>query len=211
MAMRHLLAELVESYEPQQVAVEAVGGVDALRRVEGGEAFDFVILARDAIDRLAGVGRVDPHSCIDLARSRIAIAVPAGAPRPAVASGTAVRDALLAAHRVGYSTGPSGRHLLRLVERWGIAPRLVEAPPGVPVASLLARRDADLGVQQLSELIHAPGVDVVGVLPPDVEEVTVFAGAVAAGSVQPAAAAAFLAYCASPASGDAKRRHGMEP
>ena len=102
-----------------------------------------------------------------------------------------MRDAVLAARRIGYSTGPSGRHLARLLERWGIAsaigPRLVEAPPGVPVGTLVARGDVDLGLQQLSELMHVPGVDVVGVLPPEIQEVTVFAGAVCARSAQPAA------------------------
>jgi molybdate transport system substrate-binding protein len=218
MAMRLVLAELSAAYEQQSgnaVSVESVGGVDAARRIEAGEAFDFVVLASQAIDRLADMGRVDPETRIALAQSRVAIAVAAGAPRPAIGNGTAVRDALLAARRVGYSTGPSGRHLARLIERWDMtntmANRLVEAPPGVPVGALLARGDVDLGFQQLSELMHVPGVDVVGTLPPEIQEVTVFSGAVCATSARPAAARALLSFLASPDTGAIKRRHGMEP
>lgn len=210
MAMRQVLAELVEAYGPQEaIALEAAGGVDVLRRIEAGEAFDVVVLAREAIDRLAAGGRVDPASRVDLARSRAALAVRAGAPHPRIDTGAAVRDALAGA-RVAYSTGPSGRHLLRLVERWGIAPRLVEAPPGIPVARLLACGEADIGMQQASELLGQPGIAVIGVLPPEIEEVTVFAGAVGSASARRDGATGFLAHCASPAAAAAKRRHGME-
>ena len=217
MAMRQVLAELIAAYEQQsgqRASVESVGGVDAARRIEAGEPFDFVVLASQAIDRLADAGRVDPGTRIALAQSRVAIAVAVGAPRPAISSETAVREALLAARRIGYSTGPSGRHLAGLIERWGIASaigeRLVEAPPGVPVGALLARGDVDLGFQQLSELMHVPGVDVVGTLPPEIQEITVFSGAVCVASARPASASALLSYFASPDTGPIKRRHGME-
>ena len=152
---------------------------------------------------------------VDLARSGVALAVPAGARRPDLGSEQGVRDALLAARGIGYSTGPSGRHLARLLERWRIAdvvaPRLVEAPPGVPVGSLVARGDVDIGFQQLSELIDLPGVDVVGMLPPEIQEVTVFSGAVCVVSTRRAATEALLAFIASPVADATKRRHGMEP
>ncbi len=218
MATRHVLSELATAYERrsgQGVAVESVGGVDAVRRIEAGEAFDFAVLAAPAIDKLAAAGRVDPDTRIDLARSRVAIAVRAGARRPDLGSGQTVRDAVLAAYSVGYSTGPSGQHLARLLERWGIgntvAPRLVEATPGVAVGTLVARGDVEIGFQQLSELVHLPGIDVVGTLPPDIQEITVFAGAVCVSSARRAAAQALLYFCASPEADAAKRRHGMEP
>ena len=164
----------------------SVGGVDAARRVDDGEAFDFVVLAADAIEQLAAGGRVDPGSRTDLARSGVAIAVAAGAPRPDVGSESAVRDAVLRARSIGYSTGPSGAHLVRLFERWGIAdaiaPRIVQAPPGVPVGTLVARGDVELGFQQLSELMHLPGIDVIGLLPPEIQVVTVFSAAVCTAS-----------------------------
>jgi molybdate transport system substrate-binding protein len=218
MATRRVLAELGAAYERQsgqRVVVESVGGVDAARRVEGGEAFDFVVLAAPAMDKLAAAGRIDADTRVDIARSRVAIAVPAGARRPDLTSGQAVRDAVLAARKIGYSTGPSGRHLTNLFERWGIAatiaPRTVEAPPGVAVGALVARGDVDLGFQQLSELMHLPGIDVVGTLPPEIQEITVFSGAVCVSSARRAAARALLSFCTSPAADAAKRDHGMEP
>ena len=218
MAMRHVLTELGDAYERQSgqpVVIVSVGGVDAARRVDDGEAFDFVVLAADVIDQLAAGGRVDPGSRTDLARSAVAIAVAAGAMRPDVSSGSAVRDAVLRARSIGYSTGPSGAHLVRLFERWGIAdaiaPRIVQAPPGLPAGTLVARGDVELGFQQLSELMHLPGIDVIGLLPPEIQVATVFSAAVCTVSNCPAAAEALLSFLASPQADATKRRHGMEP
>jgi molybdate transport system substrate-binding protein len=218
MATRQLLAELVEEYERrsgQRVVIESVGGVAAARRVEDGQAFDIVVLAADAIDRLAAAGLVDPGSRVDLARSGVAVAVTAGAPRPETGTEAGIRDAVLAARTIGYSTGPSGLHLTRLFERWGIAdaiaPRIVQAPPGVPVGSLVARGDVELGFQQLSELMHLPGIDVVGTLPPEIQVITVFSAAVCPASQQQEAAKALLSFLASPQADAVKHCHGMEP
>lgn len=218
MAMRHVLAELSDAYERhsgQTVAIVSAGGVEAARRVEEGEAFDFVVLAANAMEKLAAGGRVDLESRTDLARSPIAVAVAAGATRPDVSSESAIRDAVLGARSIGYSTGPSGEHLVHLFKRWGIAdliaPRIVQAPPGVPVGTLVARGDVELCFQQLSELMHVPGVDVIGPLPPEIQATTVFAAAVCKSSNCPVAAAALLSFLASPEADAAKRRHGMEP
>lgn len=218
MAMRHVLAELGDAYEQQSgqpVVIVSVGGVDAARRVDDGEAFDFVVLTADVIDQLAAGGRVDPGSRTDLARSAVAIAVAAGATRPDVSSESAIRDAVLRVRSIGYSTGPSGAHLVRLFERWGIAdviaPRIVQAPPGLPVGTLVARGDVELGFQQLSELMHVLGIDVIGLLPPEIQAETVFSAAVCTASNCPAAAEALLSFFASPEADAAKRRHGMEP
>ena len=218
MATRHVLAELADAYQRRsgrRVAIVSVGGVDAVRRVQDGEPFDFVVLAADAIDRLATAGRIDPGSRIDLARSGVAIAVAAGAPRPDVGNELALRQAVLAARSIGYSTGPSGAHLVRLFERWGIAdaiaPRIVQASPGLPVGTLVARGDVELGFQQLSELMHLAGIDVIGLLPPEIRVATVFSAAVCTASNCPAAAKALLSFLASPEADATKRRHGMKP
>ena len=218
MAMRQVLTELADAYEQrsrQPVSIVSVGGVDAARRVADGEAFDFVVLPANAIEKLAADGRVDPASRMDLARSGVAIAVPVGAPRPDIGSEAAVRDAVLRARSLGYSTGPSGVHLARLFERWGIADaiaaRVVHAPPGVPVGTLAASGAVALCFQQLSELMDLPGIDVVGPLPPAIQLVTVFSAAVCTASRRGAAAHATLAFLASTEGDDAKRRHGMEP
>ena len=218
MAMRDVLAELGDVYEQksgQPVVIVSVGGVDAARRVGEGEAFDFVVLATDAIEKLAADRRVDPGSRIDLARSAIAIAIAAGATRPDISSESATREAVLRARSIGYSTGPSGAHLVRLFERWGIADevaaRIVQASPGVPVGTLVARGDVEIGFQQLSELMHVPGINVVGLLPPEIQSTTVFSAAVCTASNCPAAAKMLLSFLASPQADAAKRRHGMEP
>jgi len=218
MATRHLLADLADAYAQRAgcvAAFESVGGVEAERRVEQGEAFDVVVLAAPAIDRLAAGGHVDGTGRVDVARSAMAIAIPAGAPKPNVVDDAAVRAAVLGARAIGISTGPSGTHVARLLERWGIAgavaPRLVQAPPGVPVGTLVARGDVALGFQQLSELIGLPGIDVVDTLPPGVQSVTVFSAAIGRHSPRAAAAAAFLRWLASAETADAKRRHGMAP
>jgi molybdate transport system substrate-binding protein len=218
MAMRQVLADLASDYERQsgsQVTVVAVGGVDAARRVRDGEAFDFVTLASDAIEQLAAAGRVDAATRADLARSGIAIAIRAGARRPDVSGELEVRAAVLNARSIGYSTGPSGAHLERLFGRWGIAdtiaPRLVQASPGVPVAELVARGDAELGFQQLSELLHAPGIEVIGMLPPAIQGVTVFSAAVCTASTHRAATVALISFLASAKADATMHRHGMEP
>ena len=216
MAMRHVLGECSARYREatgQRVDVACVGGVEAAQRVRRGEPFDFVVLARDAIDALAAERFVRADTRTDLARSAIAIAVAQGARRPDIASGSAIRDAVLGARAVGYSTGPSGAHVLRLFEQWAIAgamaPRLVRAPPGVPVAALIARGDVELGFQQLSELIHEPRIDVVGQLPADIQSTTIFTTAVATATPHFEAAMALLAFLASPACDAVKRTHGM--
>ena len=190
-------------------------GVEAARRIKDSEPFDFVVLAADAIDQLASDGWVDPGSRTNLARSGVAIAVGAGAPRPDVRSEAAIRDAVLRARCIGYSTGPSGAHLVRLFERWGIAdaiaPRLVQAPTGIPVGTLVASGDVELGFQQLSELMHLPGIDVIGLLPPEIQVVTVFSAAVCTASSRGASTRALLDFFDSPEADAAKRRHGMEP
>jgi molybdate transport system substrate-binding protein len=218
MATRAVLVELVELFRKGsdwQVDIESVGGVDAAKRVQAGEAFDIVILASNAIDQLSASGRVAADSKVDLVRSGVAVAVRAGAPRPDIGSEDALRRAVLAARSMSYSTGPSGVHLTRLFERWGIADviksRIVQAPPGVPVGTLVARGDAELGFQQLSELMHLQGIEVIGALPAEAQIVTTFSGGVCTAAIQPQAAREFLAFLASPAAEQAKRRHGMEP
>jgi molybdate transport system substrate-binding protein len=218
MAMRHVLTELSDTYERrsrQPVEIVAVGGVEAARRIDAGEEFDFVVLASDAIEQLASKGRVDPDSRMSLARSGIAIAVAAGAPRPDVGGEAAVREAVLRARSIGYSTGPSGAHIVRLFKRWGIAdtiaPRIVQAPAGTPVGTLVARGDVELGFQQLCELMHLPGIDVIGPLPPEIQVTTVFSAAACTASNRGAAVRALLTFLASPEADAVKRRHGMEP
>jgi molybdate transport system substrate-binding protein len=218
MATRDVLAELGAAYERRsgrRVLIESKGGVVAARLVQDAEPFDIVVLAADVIERLAEAGRVVPGSRVDLARSGVAVAVAAGAPRPDISTETATREAILAARSIGYSTGPSGKKLVRLFERWGIvetiAPHMVQAPTGVPVGTLVARGQVELGFQQWSEMMHVPGIDVIGALPAEIQIITVFSAAICAVSEQREAAQALLSFLASPEAASAKLAHGMEP
>jgi molybdate transport system substrate-binding protein len=218
MATRQLLAELVAAYAQRSdcaIAIESVGGVDAAKRVQAGELFDVVVLASDAIDKLIVAGHIDAHSKVDLVHCGVAVAVRAGAQQPDIGSESAVRQAVLAARSISYSTGPSGVALVKLFERWGIADtlreRTVQAPPGVPVGTLVARGEVELGFQQLSELIHVEGISVVGPLPPEIQITTTFSAGIGTGSTQASAARDLLAFMASAPMADAKRRQGMEP
>lgn len=214
MATRLLLSDLLASYADATVALESVGGVDAAKRVAAGEAFDAVLLGSDAIDKLIAGGHVLADSRVDVVRSGVAVAVRAGAARPDIASEDGVKAAVLAARTLGYSTGPSGVALARLFERWGIADavnaKLVTPPPGTPVGALIATGEVELGFQQLSELMHLPGIDVLGPLPDAIQITTIFAGGVATASRQPDAVRALLAHLASPGTAATKRAHGMD-
>ncbi len=216
MATRALLAQLSALFEQgggPPVSIESVGGVDAVRRVQAGEDFDLVILAADAIERLIDQGQLLPGR-VDLARSGVAAAVRQGAAVPDFSSVDSLRRAVLEAPRIGYSTGPSGVALLELFKRWGVhealAPRLLQAPSGVPVAALVARGDVALGFQQLSELIDMPGIALVGPLPAAVQITTVFSAGIGVRSRQIEAARACLSFMAGPQAVDAKRKQGMD-
>ncbi len=218
MATRELLNVLAQQYQlqtQQEIVAEAAGGVDVAKRVRAGEAVDVVVLSRTAIDSLVAAGCLLPDSTADLVESGVAIAVRAGAPRPNVDSEEAVKRAVLDSKTLSYSSGPSGVYLEKLFERWGILQdirgRIVVAPPGVPVGSLVASGKAELGFQQSSELMTLPGIEVIGPLPPAIQTITVFSGGISPGCAQPELARALLNYCKSPAVAAIKRRFGMDP
>lgn len=218
MATRALLTELVTAFSRDTghtVRLESAGGVDVARRVQDGEAVDVVVLAASAIDQLVGSGSLLAGSRVDVVRSGMGIAVQTGRPRPDIGSEAAVRQAVQGAGSIGYSTGPSGKYLVSLFERWGIAQQIaqrsVQAPAGVPVAALVARGEVELGFQQLSEMLGVPGIDVLGPLPPDMQHITVFSAAVSALCNRPDLARALVGFLGGPGTAAVKRRHGMEP
>lgn len=219
MATKKLLGELIQMYQQQHadvsIQLESVGGVDAAKRLQAGEALDGAVLASDAIDKLMTSGHILSASRVDIVRSGVAIAVKEGAPQPDVSNEEAVKQAVLSAQSIGYSTGPSGVQLAALFERWGIGEKvkskIVVPPPGIPVGSLVASGEVALGFQQLSELMNLPGIHVIGALPPPIEIATIFSCGVATASKQPDAVRNLFAFFASPATSMPKRENGMEP
>ena len=218
MATKALLADLARLYEAQSpdsnVQIESVGGVDAAQRVQAGEAFDCVVLASNAIDKLLSSGKLVADSRVDLVHSSVAVAVPAGAPCPDISTEEALKQAVLQAASIGYSTGPSGTELLKQFEKWGITAqvqaKLMQAQPGIPVGALLAQGRVALGFQQRSEMMGVAGITVLGPLPEAVQVTTTFSGSVSASSEQPQAVQALLRFWASPVTAQIKESHGLQ-
>ena len=215
MATRYILADLARDYEAShgtRVEIRSMGGVEAAKLVRSGEATDVVVLASKVMASLEAEGHLAAGGTRDFARSEIGVAVRAGSAPLSVANEQAVKQAMLDAPKICYSTGPSGDHLKALCEKWAIPlARTLVAPPGVPVAALVAKGEADLGFQQLSELIGQPGIEVVGPLPPAIQSATVFSAGVSTKSRDDEGARALVAYLASVETAGAKRRHGVEP
>jgi molybdate transport system substrate-binding protein len=214
-AFREAYLELVPLFERATGhAVENlwVPSVQMMKRLKGGETVDLVILSAAALEDLRTAGIVAERT--DLAKSGIGVAVKAGAPKPDISSGTALKRAVLAASGIAYSTGPSGIYLIKLFERMGIAGEIksrVKQVQGVPAGSIVARGEAELAFQQVCELLPVPGIVLVGPLPPDVQEITVFAAGVHARAPQPEAARALVKHLTAPAAAPVIRRKGMEP
>ena len=220
MATKAILAALADAYRTQTgvvVHIESVGGVDAAKRVQAGEAFDMVLLASDAIERLMASGHVQNGSRCDWVNSPVAVAVQSGTTHPDVSSEAHLQAAVLAAPTLSYSTGPSGVYLEKLFARWGIAdqvkPRIVVPPPGTPVGALVASGQVALGFQQLSELISVKGLDVVGNLPSEVAYITTFSSGIPSALEQDQARMSavqhFLQFLASADVEPVKRQQGM--
>jgi molybdate transport system substrate-binding protein len=184
-------------------------------RLERGEPVDVVILAAGALDQLIKQAKVVPGSRVDLVRSSIGMAVRAGAPKPDISTVEALRRTLLQAKSIAYSASVSGVYLSQeMFQRLGIADQILEKCKRIanePVGAVVARGDAEIGFQQISELLPVPGIDYLGPLPPEVQKFTVFSAGVGVGAKQPDAARALIKYLASPAAVPAIKKSGLEP
>jgi molybdate transport system substrate-binding protein len=184
-------------------------------RLERGEPIDVVIMVGDALDKLMAEGRLEPGSKVVLANSPIACAVRHGAARPDIGSVDALRAAFLAAPRVAYSDSASGEYIRRqLLDKLGIRKQMegrAAQIPATPVGEIIAHGEADFGCQQRSELKPVQGIDIVGLLPQEVQLKTEFSGAVVRGSRHPDAARALLRFLAAPANAGAIEATGLEP
>jgi molybdate transport system substrate-binding protein len=210
--------ELVPQFEKASghtVTTIFTGTLDAQRRIAAGESYDLIIMASQAIDELIKSGKVVSESRVDLASSGVGVAVRAGAPRPDIQSTEALKNTLLAAKSIGYSSGPSGVYLIGLFRRLGIADqiksKLKQTATGVFVGSIIASGEVEIGFQQVSELAHYPGIDYVGPLPADIQNITVFSSGIQIGAKSIAAAKAWIAFLTSPAAAAAFKSKSMEP
>jgi molybdate transport system substrate-binding protein len=215
---REAYTELVPAYEKAtgHHVVTIWGGVNEVaKRVAGGETADVVILPVAQIDDLLKQGKLVAGSRTDVAKSGVGIAVRSGAPKIDIRSGEALKKALIAAKSISYSTGPSGVHMAKLIQQWGIGDavksKIVVSPPDTPVGEVVARGGAEIGFQQVSELLHVKGIDYLGPLPADVQEVTVFAAALHKSAAAPDAAKALMKFLSAPAAAPVIKKTGMDP
>jgi molybdate transport system substrate-binding protein len=184
-------------------------------RLERGEPADVLIMVGYALTDLAKQGKVIAESRVDLVKSPIGIAVKSGAPKPDISSADTLKRALLAAKSVAYSDSASGVYVsTEMFAKLGIADEMKDKArkiPATPVAEIVARGDAEIGFQQISELRPVAGVDIVGPLPSELQKVTVFSAGIATVSKEPDAGKALIKFLASPAASAAIVKSGMEP
>jgi molybdate transport system substrate-binding protein len=221
-AMSAALRELTPAFERASGSTLVIvsggsvaGAPDSIPdRLQRGERADVVLMAAEGIDALMKSGQIAAGSRVDLARSSIGLAVRAGAPKPDISTVDALRRALLQAASVAYSSSVSGVYIsAELFPRLGIAREMQAKGRKIevePVAAVVARGEAEIGFQQISELRPVSGIEVVGPLPAEVQRVTVFSAAAATGSANPAGGRALIAFLASPAAAAAIARSGMD-
>jgi molybdate transport system substrate-binding protein len=214
-AFREAYLELLPDFERttgHKVTNTWVPSVQMMNRLKGGEVTDIVILSDAALADLMNAGIVAERFA--LARSGIGVAVRAGATRPDVSTAEALKRAVLQAKSVVYSTGPSGIYLASLFERMGIAAQIshkVRQVQGEPAGAVVARDEAEIGFQQMSELLPVAGIDIIGPIPAEIQEITVFSAGLHARAPAPDAARALIAHLKAPAAAPVIRKKGMEP
>jgi molybdate transport system substrate-binding protein len=218
LAVMGAMQELSGLYEAQTgagIAADFSPTVALLERLRAGEIADIAILTAQGIDDLTREGVIRPGTRTDVALSFVGIAVKAGAPKPDISSVAAFKATLRAARSIAYSKiGASGIFFASLLERLGIAAEInakaVIVPSGF-TAERVASGEVELAVQQVSELMVVPGIEVVGPLPAEIQTVATFSAGLLATSEQGEAAGALLHYLASPAIAPILRRAGLEP
>jgi molybdate transport system substrate-binding protein len=216
-AVKDAYLELVPEFErasQHKVVTEWVPTAIMMTRLCAGESPDLVIMSASGVDALIKDGKFTAGSRTDIAKSGIGVAVKKGAAKPDLSSAESVKQALKSAKTVGYSTGPSGVYLARLFEKMGLtaelAPKL-KVVQGEPVAAVIARGDAEIGFQQVPELLLAPGIDYLGTLPVEIQQITVFSAGNPTGAKEADAAKALVAFLKTPAAVTAFKKSGMEP
>ena len=217
-AMTDVLAELIPEYERSSgnkvvATIEPTSAI--VNRIRNGETADVVVLIRQSIQELQRAGRIVPGSEADLARTSLGIAVKAGTPKPDIGSIDGLRATVLRANSIALSeVGASGMHFRQVLDRLGLAeavrPKLKLLPGAARTAELVARGEADLAVQMMSELQGVPGAEVVGPLPGELHYQIVLAAGLDAKAREPAAGADLIRFLSSPEVTPVLRKKGME-
>jgi molybdate transport system substrate-binding protein len=184
-------------------------------RIAGGEPVDVVIVVGEAMDTLVKDGRIIASSRAELARSLIAAAVRAGTPKPDISTVDAFKRTLENAKSIAYSDSASGVYIENtLYKQLGVSPAVKAKSkmiPADPVGEIVARGEAELGFQQLSELLPVEGITILGPIPAEIQKVTLYAAGVAAGAKEPEAAAALINFLSAPAAAPTIKKTGLEP
>ena len=219
-AYKGVALALIPEYEAQsgnKVLVESDTAGGIIRRIEAGVPFDLVVLTSQAVGDLATEGKLDAGSATDLARVGVGVAVKTGTPHPAVDTRDAFRQMLTKAKSIAYidprAGGSSGIYIEGLIERMGLAKKLKHRTVlvnGGLVGDKVASGEAQIGLQQLSELMAVPGIDVLGPLPKELQNYTVYGAGISLKATEPEAAKALLATFTSPAAVPLLQARGME-
>ena len=217
-AMREPLEELVPAFEKasgHKVVVAFYPAATLVIKVKEGVPADLVMTTPDNIETLTKDGKLVAGSRVDFAHSSVGVAVRAGAPKPDISTAEGLKNALLAAKSVGISKGPSGVYLMKLMDKLGIIDQVkakaVSPDLGVRVGTLVARGEAEIGVQQVNELLPIAGIDFVGKLPKELQTVIVYSAARGANAKEWPAAEALVKYLTSPAAAAILKKLGLDP
>jgi molybdate transport system substrate-binding protein len=220
--MQRVFEEVRPAFETasgRRLNVQFASSPDIAKRVQEGETADFIVVSRTAADGLINSGIICASNRFVLGGSPIAVAVPAARPHPDVSTPERLKRALLAAKAIAYtdpaSGGPSGIQFAKVLERLGIAeqvrPKTKFPPAGGFVGEILARGEADIGIQQSTELGSFTGVDVVGLLPSEFQIVTEYAAAIPANALNPEGAKAMVQFMRSAEGAAAMKARGLDP
>jgi molybdate transport system substrate-binding protein len=217
-AMRESLEDLVPAFEKasgHKVTIIFKSGVDVTAALRAGDQADVAVSTDTALDELVKEGKIVANSRVDFARPRVGVAVRQGAAKPDISTADGLRKTLLAAKSIGYSKGPSGIHLEGVMKQLGVfdqvKAKLIQPALGVRVGSMVARGEAEIGVQQVNELLPIPGIDFVGPLPKELQPALVYSLAVPATAKERAAAAALVKFLTSEAALPVFKKLGLDP
>lgn len=216
-ALKESYLELLPEFEKatgHKIAAAWSGTPDIQKRILAGEVVDLVISA-GGTDEFVKQGKLVPGSEMKFGKSSIGVAVRPGAPKPDISSADALKRAVLDAKSVAYSAGASGAYVASMLQKLGISDQVkaktATVKPGEPVGEVVARGDAEIGFQQVGELLSVKGTQYVGPLPPELQKTIVFSGGILSGTKEADAAAALIKFLTTPAAAEVLKRHGLEP